>query len=201
MTSLPLRGTPVMNAAPERMTANELLTYDAKDHRTELVRGRLVVRDFTGGPHAGLLADLTAIVVSHVRSLQPSPGRVLVGDPGFWIARDPDTVRAPDLAFISYDRLPGGAVPPGLLEGAPNLAVEIRSPSDRTGAVLEKIGQWLNAGVTIVWVIDPQRRTAQQFAADGTITLLGEQDTLYGAPVLEGLCVPLPAVWGDAPRG
>jgi hypothetical protein len=72
-----------MSAAPVRMTASELLVYDAKDHRTELVRGRLVVREPMGGPHASLLAELTATIVAHVRSFEPSPGRVLAGDPGF----------------------------------------------------------------------------------------------------------------------
>lgn len=187
-----------MIAAPVRMTAHELLTYDAMDRRTELVRGRLVVRDLTGGPHASLLAELTTAVVMHVRSIHPSPGRVLVGDPGFWIARDPDTVRAPDLAFLAQDRLPGGVVPPGFLEGVPDLAVEIRSPSDRTGAVLEKVGQWLDAGVAIVWVIDPQRRTAQYFAADGTIRLFGAHDTLDADPVLPTLQVPLAPLWNPS---
>lgn len=104
-------------------------------------------------------------------------------------------MRAPDLAFISRDRLPGGGVPPGFFEGVPDLAVEIRSPSERSGALLETVGQWLEAGVTLVWVIDPQRRTAQQFTAHGTITLLGEYDALHAAPVLPALHIPLPSLW------
>jgi Uma2 family endonuclease len=80
----------------------------------------------------------------------------------------------------------------------PDLAVEIRSPSDRTGAVLEKVGQWLDAGVAIVWVIDPQRRTAQYFAADGTIRLFGAHDTLDADPVLPTLQVPLAPLWNPS---
>nr|WP_310572016.1 Uma2 family endonuclease [Gemmatimonas sp.] len=124
--------------------------------------------------------------------------RVLMGDPGVWLARDPDTVRAPDLAFVSRDRLVDGAVPDGFLTVIPDLAVEIRSPTDRTGALLQKVGQWLDAGVAMVWVIDPVRRHAQCYAADGTIALVGEHDAIDGGAVLPGLRIPLASLWSDA---
>jgi Uma2 family endonuclease len=178
------------------MTADELLRYDAGGHRSELIRGQLVVREPTGGTHAGVLTELVLAVGAHVRSLPLSPGRVLAGDPGFWLARDPDTVRAPDLAFVSHEQLAGGAVPDGFLQGVPDLAVEIRSPSDRRGTLLQKVGQWLEAGTSLVWVIDPATRSAQVYHADGSVVLIGPDDALDGAPVLRGLRVPLVALWG-----
>lgn len=187
-----------MTIVPSLMTADELLTYEDLGGRTELIRGRLVVREPMGGTHAGVLVQLTLALELHVRRTQPPAGRVLVGDPGFLIARDPDTVRAPDLAFISRERLSNGAIANGYQPGVPDLAVEIRSPSDRAGALLQKIGEWLDGGTTLVWVVDPQRRVAQQYAADGTVRLLRDGDALEGEPVLPGLRVPLPSLWLDA---
>jgi Uma2 family endonuclease len=181
--------------APALMTADELFTYDLPGKRTELVEGRLLVREPAGLDHGRLAATLTILLGAHANPPHQEPlGVVLTCDPGFWIGRDPDTVRAPDVAFVQRDRWPThdthtfGAF-------APDFAIEIRSPSDRAGAVLFKIGQWLNAGVGVVWVIDPQRRTAQHFATDGTITLLGEHDTLDAASVLPGFRVPLASLW------
>lgn len=187
-----------MIGAPVLMTANELLTHDSGGQRTELIRGRLVVREPTGLPHASVLTELTMRISTHVRASEPPLGYVFVGDPGFWLARDPDTVRAPDLAYVARERLPNGVIPGGYFEGVPDLAVEIRSPSDRTGAVLSKIGTWLEGGCTVVWVIDPVRRTAQHYAADGTIKLLGANDALDAEPVLSGLTIPLASLWHDA---
>jgi Uma2 family endonuclease len=177
---------------PALMTADELLQYDAPGTRTELLRGQLLVREPTGGPHAVLLTTLTVAVELHVRNTTPRAGLVFVGDPGFWIARRPDTVRAPDLAFVSRDRLdPDGEVAEGYLTVVPDLAVEVRSPTDRSGELLQKVGQWLSAGVSLVWVIDPARRVAQTHSADGTITLLSERESLNADPVLPGLTIPL----------
>ena len=184
-----------MIGAPELMTANELLTRESSGQRTELIRGQLVVREPTGLPHASLLTELTIRIGMHVRASDPPLGYVFVGEPGFWVARDPDTVRAPDLAFVLRERLPDGVIPGGFFEGVPDLAVEIRSPSDRTGTVLSKIGAWLEGGCTVVWVIDPVRRTAQHYAADGTITLLGANDTLDAERILPGLSIPLAKLW------
>ena len=182
---------------PERtcMTGAELLAYDAGGHRTELIRGQLMVREPVGGAHAGVLFELSMAIGVYLRTPNAAVGRVLVGDPGVWLARDPDTVRAPDLAFVARDRLAGGEIPDGFLTVMPDLAVEIRSPTDRTGALLQKVGQWLDAGVTMVWVIDPVRRNAQCYAADGTIGLVDEQDTIDGGAVLPGLRIPLASLW------
>jgi Uma2 family endonuclease len=194
MTTLHLRSELAMIDATALMTADELFDYDLPGKRTELVEGRLLVREPAGLDHGRLAASLCTLLNAHVNPpAQPPLGVVLAGDPGFWIERNPDTVRAPDVAFVRRDRWPThdtqqfGAF-------APDLAIEIRSPSDRTGAVLHKVGQWLDAGVVSVWVIDPQRRTVQHFSGE-TITLLGEHDTLNAAPVLEGLHIPLTELW------
>lgn len=177
------------------MTADELLTYDAGAQRTELIRGQLVVREPVGGPHASVLLELSLAIGLHVRATQPVAGHVLIGDPGFWLAHSPDTVRAPDLAFVSLDRFPGGIIADGFLRQMPDLAAEIRSPSDRTGELLQKVGQWLDVGCALVWVIDPAKRTAQVYRPDGGVALLSADDVLDGDPVLPGLHIVLSTLW------
>ncbi len=181
------------------MTADELLTYDAGAQRTELVRGRLVVREPASYGHGAVAGRVHARISAWLehdrvqRNAADDRGDVLAAETGFTLARNPDTVRAPDVAYVRAERRPTSTR--GFPDLAPDLAVEVLSPDDRPGEVLAKVGDWLNAGTTIVWVIDPYRRNARHFAADGTIMLLGEHDTLDAAPVLDGLHIPLPALW------
>jgi Uma2 family endonuclease len=110
---------------------------------------------------------------------------------GFVLRRDPDTVRAADIAFICADRLPPEGLPFGFFEGAPDLAVEILSPFDRYPDLLRKVSQWLEAGTRLVWVVDPARRTVTAFQSDGTLRLLDESAELDGGDVLPGFRHPV----------
>jgi Uma2 family endonuclease len=140
------------------MTADELLRLELSDKRTELVRGRLVVREPAGYRHGEIAARLLATLFNFVESR--GLGRVVTAETGFVLRRNPDTVRAADVAFVRRERLP---VPPpnGFPEMAPDLVIEVLSPNDRPGEVLSKIGDWLDAGVRLVWIIDPRRRDAR----------------------------------------
>jgi Uma2 family endonuclease len=139
------------------VTADELLHMSFPDKRVELVRGILVVREPPGYRHGELAARITKILIDYADA--EGAGRVLVGDPGFKLAANPDTVRGPDVAFVRRERLPTPS-PLGFADFPPDLAVEILSPGDRPGEVLAKVGDWLNAGTRLVWVIDPARRGA-----------------------------------------
>src|SRR6267378_2358497 len=101
-----------------------------------------------------------------------------------------ELVRAPDVAFVRRDRLPDPATT-GFPEMAPDLVVEVLSPDDRPGETLAKVGDWLEAGARLAWVIDPQRRLARVYRADGTESLLAESDALDGEDVLPGFSCPL----------
>lgn len=188
--------------APALMTADELFTYDARGKRTELLRGRLVVREPASYGHGAVAARVLVCISTWLetdrreRHADAPRGDVLAAETGFTLARNPDTVRAPDVAYVRAERRPTSSR--GFPELAPDLAVEVLSPDDRPGEVLAKVGDWLNAGTVVVWVIDPQRRVAQHFVNDGTITLLGEHDTLNAAPVLEGLHIPLSSLWSPS---
>src|SRR5687767_1401670 len=132
------------------MTADELLTLRIPDKSTELVRGRLVVREPPGTYHGRVQSNLNVLVGGFVRAHRL--GAVFGQDTGFKIASDPDTVLAPDLAFVTRQRV-GLIAPRGYAALAPDLAAEILSSDDLPGEVLEKVGKWLEAGVRIVWVI------------------------------------------------
>lgn len=178
------------------MTADELLGYEIPGKRVELKRGHLLVHEPPGFEHADITVRIATALALHVRASAPALGRVVAGDPGFRLERDPDTVRAPDVAFVRQDRLPPGPVR-GFAEFVPDLAVEVRSPSDRTGALLAKVGDWLNAGVALVWVVDPVRRCAQVYRLDGRVTILGESEALAGESVLPGFILPLSSLFDE----
>jgi Uma2 family endonuclease len=112
-------------------------------------------------------------------------GAVFGQDTGFKIASDPDTVRAPDLAFVDRARATHIARP-GYAALAPDLVAEILSPEDRPSEVLTKVGEWLEAGVRLVWVIDPDRRVASVFRADGSMMTAASDDDVDGEAVLPG---------------
>jgi len=173
---------------PAPMTADELFELHLPDKRTELVRGVLVVSEPPGYRHGLLSARLAKLLMDHVDA--HDLGAVVVGDTGFWLERGPDTVRGPDVAYIARERAPDPdfAKYPEL---APDLVVEILSPGDRPGEVLAKVGDWLTAGCRLVWVVDPQRRVARVYRADGTESLVPDTGLLEGEDVVPGFTCPL----------
>jgi Uma2 family endonuclease len=120
-------------------------------------------------------------------------GRVLVGDVGFVLElpHDRDRVRAPDVAFVATARLPDGRLPEGFIRCAPDLAVEVLSPSDNPVDVQQKVRDYLSAGARLVWVVAPAARSATVHRADGSARLLREDDRLDGEDTLPGLLIPL----------
>jgi Uma2 family endonuclease len=180
-----------MGSQARLMTADELLRNDIPNKSTELVRGVLVVREPPGCWHGHLSARLTFLFGQHVYPRQS--GMLFGQDTGFLIGRDPDTVRAPDVAFVSATRV-SGIARRGYAPIAPDLAVEILSPGDRPSEVLEKVADWLRAGCRLVWVLDPDRGIARVHRADGTIDIVREDGALDGEDVLQGFSCPLAEV-------
>ncbi len=168
-------------------TAQDLLRFRDPGKTAELVRGVLVVREPPSTRHGDRAARLTVRVGAFVEreGLGEGLGKVFAQDTGFQIEREPDTVRAPDLAFVHRDRL-AQIQEEGYAEIAPDLVAEILSPNDRAGEVLEKVGQWLSAGVRLVWVLDPARQQARVYRADGTVSIVGPDEELDGEQVLSG---------------
>jgi Uma2 family endonuclease len=174
------------------MTASALITADELERlpqtgkRTELVRGHLIVSEPPGFQHGDLVVNLAAIMKEHVRA--GNLGRVLA-ETGFVLATNPDTVRGPDISFVRRERVPD-PIPRGFARFSPDLAIEVLSPDDRPGNVLEKVGDYLKAGTLLIWVIDPDRRQARVYRADGTICTVNENEPLDGEDVFPGFtCV------------
>ena len=169
------------------MTADELLNTSIPDKQTELVRGRLIVREPPGFRCGRIAVDIAARLGEYVRAKNVG---VIVVEAGFQLFAKPDTVRGPDVAFIAEDRVPDPE-PVGYLTIAPDLVVEVLSPSDRAGDVQSKVTDWLNAGSRLVWVIDPARRRSVVYRPDTSVGILSENDSLDGEDVLTGFSCPL----------
>ena len=178
-----------------RVTVQELWRLGEGDVRRELVNGEVVEMAPVGGIHGQISSRISRRLAEHVE--RHVRGEVLVGDVGFVLnlPSDPERVRAPDVAFVSRDRLPGGRLPEGFLSGAPDLAVEVLSPTDNPLEVQQKIRDYLEAGARLVWLIAPQAKTVTVYRADGSARLLREQDHLEGEDVLPGLRIHLGEVF------
>ena len=113
-------------------------------------------------------------------------GVVYGAETGFRLASDPDTVRAPDLAFVSAERVTEVTPNRGFGTGAPDLAAEVVSPNDSYEEVEEKVLDWFRARTRLVWVVNPRTRTVAVHEQNGRITLLPESDTLTGGNLLPG---------------
>ncbi|MBI4572243.1 MAG: Uma2 family endonuclease [candidate division NC10 bacterium] len=174
-----------------RVTAQDLWRLGEGDVRRELVNGEVKEMAPAGGVHGQIVVRTCAWLGGHVR--EHGGGEVVAGDVGFVLnlPADPERVRAPDVAFVSVQRLPGGRLPEGFLSGAPDLAVEVLSPTDNPVEVQQKVRDYLESGARLVWIIAPQARAVTVYRADGSARLLREQDTLEGEDVLPGLGIPL----------
>jgi Uma2 family endonuclease len=173
------------------MSADELLHLNLPNKRTELVRGVLVVREPPGGRHGRITAELARVIANHV--VDRALGTVYAGDTGFTLARGPDTVRGPDVAFVGKSRVPAHD-PVGYIELGPDLVVEVVSPASRPAEVLAKVADWLRAGTRLIWLIDPLRRVARVYRADGSESLVAEDQTLEGEDVLPGFSLNLKTI-------
>jgi len=178
-----------IRASTEVWTVQRALAELPPDARWEIDEGRLEMHEPTASYHGVGLARATVrlghfVAAGHL-------GKVLAGDPGFWLARSPDTLRAPDVAFLSNERLARIVDPDAFAEVAPDLAVEILSPSDRLASVRRKAAQYLAFGVRSVWILDPRRRRLEQYLAGGGTRTLEGDESVVEDPVLPGFRCPL----------
>jgi len=176
MTNPPLRSA--------LLTVEDLPWLEPEEGRSELVAGTLVREPPPSEGHGGIAADVVALLHPFVR--EHDLGRVF-GETGYVLTRDPDTVRGPDVSFVSARRLATAARRGPYLVGAPDLAVEVVSPSDTWREVAEKVADYLAAGAQAVWVIDPRRQTVTTHLPGHRPTTLGRDGTLHGEPYLPGL--------------
>lgn len=178
-----------MTTASRTMTADELLALPEDGIRRELVEGELREMTPAGRKHGRIAMNVSTPLDQHVRSR--GLGEVYAAETGFRLARDPDTVRAPDVSFVRTARLGAGGDENAFFDGAPDLALEVVSPSDRYAGVLEKVRDYLDAGTSCAIVVDPSSRTVTVYRSRSDVTVLGDGDTLKVDDVVPGWTLPV----------
>lgn len=168
------------------LTAEQFFLLSGGGRKQELVAGRVVTTSPTGGEHGDVHIELAMRLRLHAKS--QGLGWVTV-ETGFLLRREPDLVRAPDVAFVVAARAPRPA-PKGFVQLAPDLAVEVVSPSDTDTEVREKVDEYLTHGVREVWLVDPRRRRAEVFRRGAAPAVLGPEGAL-ATDLLPGLSIPL----------
>jgi Uma2 family endonuclease len=174
------------------VTTDDLASLEGDGYRYDLLKGDLIRVSPAGFRHGRLAAEIARrlgnFLVQH-----PHLGAVVGAETGFRLSRNPDTVLGPDAAVVRSERLPPPEAQVGFLELAPDLAVEIVSPTDRWTTVSGKVDAYLAAGVRLVWVIEPGPRAVRVYSAEGAEQRLRADrgDVLRAEAVMPGLALPL----------
>lgn len=177
-----------------RMTAEDLWRLPDDGMRHELIDGELRTMAPSGGEHGWVTSNVHGSLFVHLRTR--NLGRLFAAETGFLLARDPDLVRAPDVAFVRQERVEAAGHVRGYWPGAPDLAVEVVSPHDRAPEVEEKVRTWLAHGTRMVLAIYPEQRRVRVHRPDRAPQDLRETDSLDGTEVVPGWVVPVRDFFG-----
>lgn len=180
-------------ATTEPLTAEDLLRLSSEGVKGELIRGVLCATVSVGKVHARIAMRMGSELDHHVR--RHRLGQVGGSDGGVLIQRNPDTVREPDVYFVSAERLPLDDDSDGYLEVPPELVVEIVSPSDRQEAVNDKTLMWLGLGALMVVEVYPAERAVMVHQPGVPAVTLTGDDALDGGDVLPGFRMPLSEIF------
>lgn len=179
--------TATLEAPPKGFTAEDALAWMGDQNPWELIEGRRVELMPGGWQHSRVIRALDRSLSRFVDD--HGLGEVLTAETGVLLSRNPDTIRAADLAFIPATESPSHA-PSGWVTTIPRLVIEVVSPTDRPRSVAEKAQSWLAAGVTLVWVVDPAHKRVTVYEND-TICRVESGGTLDGGAVLPDYRIPL----------
>jgi Uma2 family endonuclease len=171
------------------LTAEEFLLLPDTGRPMELVRGRIVMMNVPYYRHGKICGRIVRIVGNFVE--EGDLGTVISNDAGVITERGPDSVRGADVAYYSYQRVPKDADPDGYPAVAPEIVFEVRSPSDRSKPVQEKLAEYLNAGVLVVCVVEPADQSVDVHYSDRPIVTLTIDQELVFPEILPGFSLPL----------
>ncbi len=177
-----------MCAATKLLTAEELLHMPDDGYKYELVDGRLIRMSPPGFDHGVIAVNVGAALKAFVTA--HGLGAVAV-ETGYTLARDPDTVRAPDVSFVRQERIAASGRTRAYWSGPPDLAVEVLSPDDRPKEIASKIREYHRRGVRLVWLIDPGHRTVSVYRPDRAPVTLSEDHEVDGGDVIPGFRYPI----------
>jgi Uma2 family endonuclease len=172
------------SAADKLMTVEEFAALPSNDLQQELVRGKVVEMNLPKPKHGFICLAIGALLREFVKPRKL--GRVFTNDSGVITERDPDSMRGPDVGYYSFARVPAGKVSDGNFQVTPELAIEVVSPDDAWARILEKVAEYLDAGVTVVAIADPRNETVQIHRADQPVQHLERDDQLTFPDVLPG---------------
>ena len=166
------------------LTAGDLLRLHSEGVRGELIRGALCKAMPTGHEHGRIVVNLVVEMKNFVKPRKL--GTLTASDSGVWLERDPDTVRAPDIAFFSAEKMPFATRVSGYSEVVPDLVVEAASPGDSFREINDKALMWLGFGVRVALFVRPDTRSVDVHRPGRPVLVLGENDTLDDIDVLPG---------------
>ena len=176
------------------ITAEEFAALHRDGWRAELIRGEIVTMPAAFTDHGKTAMRLGALVTTYV--MLHNLGETFAAETGFLIANNPDTVRAPDFAFIQASRVTPAASSASWGQVMPDLVAEVVSSSDRGNEIDAKVRMWLDVGVHVVWVLYPQTRTILEYTLDAPLRILKDGDTLDGGEILPGFTAEVSVVFG-----
>lgn len=175
------------DASPRILTAEDFAALPSDGRRKELVRGRVVNMNMPFPRHGVICARIAHLLLTYVEA--NDLGRVLSNDAGVVTQRHPDTVRGADVVFYSFARLPKGPLPDHYPPLAPEIVFEVVSPSDRSADVVRKVGEYLEAGVNHVCVVDPDPATVAVYSQDQAVRIARGDDEITFPDFLPGFSV------------
>ncbi|HEX3245943.1 MAG TPA: Uma2 family endonuclease [Chloroflexota bacterium] len=166
------------------ITADELLAMPDDAQRRELINGKLRMAPPAGWEHGQIASELGASLRQFAR--EHRLGHVVMGDVGFLLTTEPDTVRAPDVAFLRQALVDAAGRVTGYWPGAPDIAIEVVSPNDLYTEVDEKVASWIEHGCTVVFVVNPRRRSVMEYRSGAPVVLYDQSDILRESTFLPG---------------
>jgi Uma2 family endonuclease len=177
----------------QTITAEILYQKPPEARRGELVKGEFIAMSPAGFHHGRIAMKIGTFLNVYV--MENGLGEVYAAETGFLLSRDPDTVRAPDAAFVVAERAAAQTSEAGFFEGAPDLAVEVISPSETIEMVEAKLIDYLEAGTKLVWLVYPRTQTVIAYRSLTDVQIFTMADTLDGGELLPGFTVPVPEIF------
>jgi Uma2 family endonuclease len=185
-----------MSTEVQLMTADELLARPPDGFVYELIKGELIKVSPPPGHEHGLVAmNIAGPLFEYVKT--NNLGNVYAAETGYLLEQNPDTVRAADVSFVSRERIEKAKPVQGYWKGAPDLAVEVISPSDTMGRIEGKVAKWLESGTRMLWVVSPKMRTVTVYRSLSEIMVLTDKDTLDGGDVVTGFQISVAEIFGE----